>query len=232
MSKFDWFYDEVRQVGTDFTNMEQVKKYDSNMSDRSGEVKKLISVLKLDGSQTVLEIGTGTGSIAVGLASACKHFYAIDVSKTMLEYASEKARLHEVDNITFNHGGFLTYQHIKEPIHRIISHFALHHLPDFWKSIAIQRMYDQLEVGGVLYLQDVVYSFPVRNYEESIDSWIEDMTRNGSSFQEAEWCAHVRDEYSTFGWILEGMLRNSGFLLMSAEYSGNTYATYMCKKEN
>jgi hypothetical protein len=63
---------------------------------------------------------------------------------------------------------------------------------------------------------------PVRNDETSINSWIEMMTRSGSSFHQADFCAHVRDEYSTFGWILEGMLKNTGFHLTSVEYSGDT----------
>ncbi|QYR22382.1 class I SAM-dependent methyltransferase [Paenibacillus sp. sptzw28] len=230
MPMFDWFYDEVRQVGTDFTDAEQVKRYDSNMGDRSGEIQKLIDVLKLDSSQTVLEIGTGTGSIATGLAAVCEHVYAIDVSKAMLDYAAAKARRHEVGNITFAEGGFLSYRHSGKPITRIISHFALHHLPDFWKSVAIQRMYDQLENGGILYIHDVVFSFPVHSFETSIDTWIESIARSGSSFDAAELCAHIRDEFSTYGWILEGMLRSSGFHLASAEYNGNTYATYLCMK--
>jgi ubiquinone/menaquinone biosynthesis C-methylase UbiE len=232
MPKFDWFYDEVRQVGTDFTDAEQVKRYDSNMGDRSSEILKLIDVLKLGSSQTVLEIGTGTGSIATGLAAACEHVYAIDVSQVMLDYAAAKAHRHNVQNITFARGGFLSYRHSGKPITRIISHFALHHLPDFWKSVAIQRMYDQLEKGGMLYIQDVVFSFPVRSFETSIDSWIESIIRGGSSFDEAELCAHIRDEYSTYGWILEGLLRSSGFHLASAEYNGDTYATYVCKKRD
>ncbi|WP_199613555.1 class I SAM-dependent methyltransferase [Paenibacillus alkalitolerans] len=230
MPEFDWFYDEVRQVGTDFTDYDQVMQYDSNMGDRSAEIQKLIHIMKLDNTQTVLEIGTGTGSIAVGVAPSCKQVYAIDVSKPMLDYAAKKARDHKVDNIIFHQAGFLSYRHLGYPVTRIFSHYALHHLPDFWKSIALLKMYDQLEAGGMLYIQDVVFSFPVRNYKASIDFWIENL-RAGSTFDEAELCTHIRDEYSTFGWILEGMLRDVGFHIVKAEYSGYMYATYLCEKE-
>ncbi|MET3849116.1 hypothetical protein ABIE48_003049 [Paenibacillus sp. OAE614] len=45
---------------------------------------------------------------------------------------------------------------------------------------------------------------------------------NGRKIHQADFYAHVRDEYSTFGWILEGMLKNTGFPLASVEYSGDT----------
>lgn len=41
----------------------------------------------------------------------------------------------------------------------LYSRYALHHLPDFWKALALLRMARMLRVGGILRLSDVVYRF-------------------------------------------------------------------------
>jgi len=42
---------------------------------------------------------------------------------------------------------------------------------------------------------------------------------------------HLRQEYSTFSWILESMLEHSGFEIERAEYStGRVFAAYICVK--
>ena len=41
---------------------------------------------------------------------------------------------------------------------------------------------------------------------------------------------HLSKEYSTFTWILEGMLKRAGFLIDHAEYPGGVLARYTCTK--
>jgi ubiquinone/menaquinone biosynthesis C-methylase UbiE len=77
----------------------------------------------------------------------------------MLEYARQKAEQQGVTNIQFHHAGFLTYEHQGKPLDAVVSQLALHHLPDFWKMIALQRIFEMLESGGKFYLMDTLYSF-------------------------------------------------------------------------
>ena len=58
--------------------------------------------------------------------------------------------------IEFHHQGFLTYEHASGTADAIATSFALHHLPDFWKGVAVQRMAAMLRPGGRMYLYDVV----------------------------------------------------------------------------
>jgi hypothetical protein len=55
--------------------------------------------------------------------------------------------------------GFLSYEHAGDPPAAICTRNALHHLPDFWNAIALERLARLLQPGGVLRLRDVVYSF-------------------------------------------------------------------------
>jgi len=129
------------------------------------------------------------------------------------------------------HGGFLTYEHTAAPVDAIITRFALHHLPDFWKMVAFQRIAAMLREGGILYVRDTVFSFEPAEYHERIDGWIERVAKApGTGFVAADFEAHVRDEYSTFGWIIEGMLTRAGFSIEAAIYLSTEYAEYICRK--
>jgi len=159
-----WQYDEMQQVGTDYTDEAQVEAYDRQMQrlrDVKEEAEAIIKSINLKRNKTILEIGTGTGSFAIEAARHCEKVIAIDVSPKMLEFAQRKSRMMGITNVEFNHAGFLTYGHTGEPFDVVVSQLALHHLPDFWKMIALKRIYQLLKNGGTFYLGDVVFSFPI-----------------------------------------------------------------------
>lgn len=57
-----------------------------------------LDALALDGTQTVLEIGVGTGRLALRAAPRCKGFYGIDISPKTILRAGENLR--ELGNVT------------------------------------------------------------------------------------------------------------------------------------
>jgi hypothetical protein len=90
-----------------------------------------------------------------------------------------------------------------------------------------------LKPGGKFILRDVVFSFPPEQYVSQIEHWIDQVRGGGDSnsgWSRAEFEMHVRDEYSTFAWILEEMIRRAGFEIESTEYASPTYALYQCRK--
>ncbi len=40
----------------------------------------------------------------------------------------------------------------------------------------------------------------------------------------------MRDEYSTFGWVIERMLTDVGFTLVSVDYHAPMHGTYLLRK--
>ena len=171
-----WQYDEMQQVGTDYTDEAQVEAYDRQMQrlrDVKEEAKAIIKSITIKRDETILEIGTGTGSFAIEASQHCKKVTAIDVSRKMLEFAQQKARMNGITNVEFNHAGFLTYGHTGKPFDAVVSQLALHHLPDFWKMIAIRRIFGMLKAGGKFYLKDTVYSFDVDDYKNYFDNLID-----------------------------------------------------------
>jgi SAM-dependent methyltransferase len=128
--------------------------------------------------------------------------------------------------------GLLTYEHNGEPADFVYTRNVLHHLPDFWKAIALERVARILRPGGVLRLRDIVYSFEPGEAHEVLDGWVARGARTAAAGWTAdELSAHVRDEHSTFGWILEEMLRRTGFDVREVEYDGSKlYAAYVAVK--
>jgi SAM-dependent methyltransferase len=101
----------------------------------------------------------------------------------------------------------------------IYSRNALHHLPDFWKAIALSRVASMLRPAGVLRLRDLVYSFEPVEAQTFVDPWIESGAATSSAGRTPdELRAHVRDEHSTFAWILEELLQRAGFQLEDVRY--------------
>ena len=120
------------------------------------------------------------------------------------------------------------------PADLVYSRYALHHLPDFWKAIALSRLAGMLRSGGVLRLWDVVYSFEPGDADRHIEAWIAqtmaaDVERG---WTRAELAEHVRDEHSTFTWLLEPMIERAASSVVDAEYSDSVglCARYVCRR--
>ena len=170
-----WQYNELRQVGTDYTYSAHVEAYDQQMQklrDIKKEIEYIIDCLNLKPDHTILEFGTGTGEFAIEAAKHCTEVHALDISPAMLEYARRKAEQQGIENIRFHRAGFLTYEHQGGPLDAMVSQLTLHHLPDFWKLMALKRIFSMLREGGTFYLMDTVYSFKPDDHESFFNNWI------------------------------------------------------------
>jgi putative AdoMet-dependent methyltransferase len=228
-----WFYNEMKHSGVDYTDTAQVQAYDARhqiFRDYKKASEVIIEKLGLGPEHTVIDMGAGTGAFALYAAPKCKHVCAVDVSQPMLDYSRQKAEQLGLQNITFYHGGFLTYEHHAEPADAVVSVAVLHHLPDFWKLIGLQRAANMLKPGGRLFLFDVVFPSDMTGYEARFDGWIQSMAEKVGSEFAAEAETHIRDEYSTFDWIMEGLLNRAGFRIDQAEYMDGFGTTYLCAK--
>lgn len=230
--KPNWFYDEFKYSGVDYASAEQVAVYDTRHQ-RFRNYRKfaeaILTRLGLGPETTVIDLGVGTGAFALHAAPHYKTVYAVDVSEAMLAYTREKAKQAGLANIVFCQGGFLTYEHAAAPVDAVVSSAVLHHLPDMWKWAGLLNVAKMLKPGGKFYLYDVVFPM-TENYAANFAGWVETfVARVGPEFaREVE--THLRDEFSTFDWIMEGLLRRAGFQIESAEYQDQFGATYLCTK--
>jgi SAM-dependent methyltransferase len=152
---------------------------------------------------------------------------AVDVSPAMVAATRDKVEALGVSNVECVQAGFLSYEHRAAQADAVYSRNALHHLPDFWKAVALERIASMLRPGGVLRLRDIVFSFDARDAEAHIARWLE----NAGRWSRAELEEHLRDEHSTFSWLLEPMLERAGFEIVEAEYDARrVFARYVCVK--
>ena len=119
----------------------------------------------------VVEIGAGTGQFSVEVAPECDRVIAVDVSPLMLSRLQAKVTALGLSNIELVRAGFLTYEHTGSRADFIYSRFALHHLPDFWKALALTRLRSMVAPDGVVRLWDVVYDFAPSEAEARIEAW-------------------------------------------------------------
>lgn len=228
-----WQYQESLHPGADFDALSET--YDARMQkfrNVQGEIKEILDFLDLQRDQVVLEIGTGTGEFALAAASHCRKVYAVDLSRGMLTYAEKKAKARGVANVEFLQGGFLTYVHKGEMLDAAVSQLALHHLPDFWKQVALIRLAGMLKPGGKLCLRDVVYSFSPADHQKFFEEFFSsesERTKGDAEFV-GSIISHVKNEYSTMDWIMQGMMERAGFRTEKVRHSRGFFALYLCRK--
>ena len=225
----EWQWNEFQQVGTDYADVAEVAEYDARMAtfrDVETENRRMLETLALLPASRVLEIGCGTGRFSRAAAAAGHQVTAVDVSPVMLEYVALKAREEGVDGITTHHGGFLSMDLSADSFDAVVSTAALHHLPDLWKIVGLERVYGVLKPGGQFILGDVVFSVGRGQWAKGFDDFVcglPEAIRPGAA-------QHVAKEYSTLDWIMEGLLQRAGFEIVSVEPAPASFLVYHCRR--
>jgi ubiquinone/menaquinone biosynthesis C-methylase UbiE len=226
-----WLLDELHHAGRENLDEAHVGRYDAKEDAGAHSEVALLKSAGLGPESVVLEFGPGTGQFTIEAARKCSRVIAVDVSEPMLRALRAKAAGAGVENVEIVHGGFLTYEHTGTPTDFIYTRLALHHLPDFWKAVALARMRAMLRADGVLRLADVVYSFDPSDAGQRIEEWC----ASGGETVEADWTRteleeHVRDEHSTFAWLLEPMIERAGFQITHADIAEDgMFASYLLR---
>ena len=219
-----WLLDELANAGRENLDPAHVERYDGKMDARAAEEIELLRSRGLDASSVVIDLGCGTGQFALAAASLCRRVVAVDVSRLMRETLRRKRDDADLSNLEIADAGFLTYDHTGDRADVVYSRYALHHLPDFWKVQALRRVRAMLAPGGIFRLWDVAYHFDPDEADERVEAWC---APHGNEV-EGDWARweleeHVRDEHSTFTWLLETMFERAGFGIEDADYSDDGF---------
>lgn len=227
-----WMLDEHHHAGRENLDVDHVTRYDDKQDANATAEVEVLSRLGLDGDATVVDLGAGTGQFALAIAPVCARVIAVDVSPVMLAVLRDKVERLALSNIEVVEAGFLSYEH-RGPLADIVySRWALHHLPDFWKALALTRIRNILRPNGVLRLSDIVYAFDPSDAPDRMQRWCATLPVDtpGDGWVRADIEDHIRDEHSTFTWLLEPMLERAGFAIEDAVYSDDGfYADYVAR---
>lgn len=105
--------------------------------------REFIDALELSEDKNVLEIGIGTGRIAVKTAPHCKKLYGIDISSKTIDRAKENLAF--ADNVEYILVDYSEYNFDRR-FDVIYSSLTLLHIED--KQAFFCKVYDDLKTGG------------------------------------------------------------------------------------
>jgi len=179
----------------------------------------------------ILDLGAGTGQFSLAAARQFGSVRAIDVSGRMLGFLRDRAAAANLANLDCIQAGFLSYRHEGLPVDGVYTRNALHHLPDFWKAIALNRLARIMRPRAVLRIHDLIYDFQPSEAEEILDRWLDHAAQDpAEGYTREDFVVHIREEHSTFRWLFEPMLAASGFEIVTTDFRGRVYGAYTCVK--
>lgn len=161
-----------------------------------------IEQMQLNSSKSVLEIGVGTGRLAVRVAPLCGEFYGVDISSKTIERAKEN--LAELDNVRLTCADFLSYE-FGRAFDIVYSSLTFMHIED--KQTAINKVAALLKDGGKFVL----------SVDKNKDGFIDTGTRKITVFPDTP------DEIKTY-------IKNSG-LLLTEQYETEFAHIFAAKKK-
>ncbi len=227
-----WMIDELDYAGPEHLDPAFVAGYEQKQGtpDPTADLE-VLAAHGLGPTSTVVDLGAGTGIFALAAARRFGHVTAVDVSPAMLDVVRDRAQKAGLVNLECVEAGFLTYRHVGAQVDGVYTRNALHHLPDFWKGLALNRIASIMRTGGVLRLHDLIYDFQPGEADLVLDRWLESAASDPArGYTREDFAEHIRSEHSTFRWLFEPMLTLTGFHVVTADFTGSVYGAYTCIK--
>ena len=137
---------------------ERADEYDESNTAEYRRCRDLVIEYADPGSDdVVLDLGTGTGAIALELTPAAKLVVGRDISEGMLQQARRKASERGIEDVEFGEGRFREPNY-EGPVDVVTSNFAMHHLDDDGKREAIDSIAayapDRIVLGDVMFFEE------------------------------------------------------------------------------
>lgn len=162
-------YDKLIDEGNDpVHDSEPLKKYMDNW-----DGQQFINDMQLSGKEAVLEIGVGTGRLAIKVCGTCHEFYGIDISSKTIETAQKN--LSQYSNVHLIRNDYLEWK-TDEKFDVIYSSLTFLHIKD--KEKAIEKTYALLNENGRFVLSidksqddEIVYDMrKVKTYPDNVEN--------------------------------------------------------------
>jgi trans-aconitate methyltransferase len=113
------------------------RRYESASQTQRRQGQRLLTYVDLRPDARVLEVGCGTGALALDVARRVAHLHGIDVSPEMLSVAEDRAEEAGLHNLTFEVADLLDYA-APEPFDLVLSNSTMHWI------LPPERAYGQL----------------------------------------------------------------------------------------
>ena len=158
-------------------------EWDHGAGNNPGLVKVVATVLEEAApaaGMSAVDLGCGSGQLTLTLATEVAGVIGVDVSQKMIDLLLENARRAGLSNVE---GRATPIEHLAvEPasIDVVVSNYALHHLHDSDKALAVERAAQWLKPGGRLVIGDMMFGRGGESRDrEIIASKVRGMLRKG-----------------------------------------------------
>jgi ubiquinone/menaquinone biosynthesis C-methylase UbiE len=225
----DWYRDDRPAARGERVDPVQLVAYRLKHRTTDAEAAALLDELSAAPGMRMADLACGTGPLACQAALRGCEVLAADPSESLLESLRLRAERLGARGLTTQMAGLLSFDVHASSLDLVTTQYSLHHLNDFWKLFALQRMFTALAPGGRLLLRDIVYSRHPSELRATVDAWLAWMQQEHGECRE-ESVSHVRDEHGTFAWVLEGLIERAGFRALQARYERGVFATYIVQR--
>ena len=176
---------------------------------KGADLEAMLATAALDGTEQVLDAGTGTGHTALAFARQAVHVTAVDFTENMLIQGQRLAQEQGITNVDFRLGDVETLPVDDRQFDMVVSRYSAHHWPR--PQEALCEFTRVLKPGGRLLLNDIV------SYDDFVcDTYLQtiELLRDPS---------HVRD-HTVDQW--QSMIAAAGFTDIEIVYQGDVWIDF------
>jgi ubiquinone/menaquinone biosynthesis C-methylase UbiE len=119
---------------------------------------RIVELAEPERDDQVVDLGAGTGLLALALAPRVRELVAVDISERMLERLSVAAVADGVHNVETIVGDLRRLPLDDESATLVVSNYAFHHLDDAGKELALAEARRILRPGGRMVICDMMFS--------------------------------------------------------------------------
>lgn len=123
--------------------------------------ERILALAQATPEQTVLDVGSGTGLLALPLCEQAGAVWALDIAPSMCDYLRTKGASGAIDNLTVATASADSLPLVDGCMDLVVSNYCLHHLDADGKRKALAEAHRVLRPGGRIVFGDMMFSLGV-----------------------------------------------------------------------